>query len=231
MNIKQISSLVAVSFAATASLGVSEARSLYVIGSTLNIAGALQVEGLASAPPGVGLFADPGSTLPGTSGTGAISDATCDEDGEFCNLFVTSSTESFSSILAGLKADAITSFDPTDPSTLNNILILDDFAFSLTPGTVNILSADANGNFTFEAFGTVENTVTSATASVAFTGFSANGLLDDGVLGGDVLAGDDITGIGSYSGTIVVIPEPITLMGASLAAGLGAFFKRKTSKI
>ena len=84
-----------------------------------------------------------------------------------------------------------------------------------------------NGNFTFEANGFVESM--GETAPVIYTGFSANGLLDNGVLGGDVVSGDGFSGVGSYSGTIFVVPEPLTIMGTGIAAGFGAFFKRKCS--
>ena len=226
MTAKTTSTLLAVPFFAFAGLGIAnEANAALIRGSTLNISGALQTDG----PPESGsiLFADPGSSLPGTNGA-VLSDTTC-EVGETCDLFVTSTTSSFTSIPIGLNDDAVTSFTPSGPGIIAfDILTLGDFTFSIDKRTIEIDVVDNIGNFSFNAMGFVESRE-GEFAKINFTGFTANGLLDNGVLGGDVIAGDGFSGVGSYSGTVIVVPEPLTMMGAGLAAGFGAFFKRKFS--
>ena len=228
MTIKSMSSFVAIPFLALTSLGIASSAKAAVLeyGSTLNISGALQVFG----PPETGsnLFANPGSILPGTDAIPAISDTTCVVGSEACDVFVTSTTGSFDAIDIGLNEEAIISFTPSVPGVLDDVLVLGDFSFGIDRDSIVIEAVDAiNGNFTFEAVGFVE--FMGEFAKVNYTGFSANGLLDDGILGGDVVAGDGFSGVGSYSGTIFLVPEPLTIMGAGMAAGFGAFFKRKCS--
>ena len=100
-------------------------KAAIIVGSTLNVSGAVQVFG----PPETGsiLFADPGSTLPGTGAIPATSDTTCVTGA--CDLFVTSTTDSFSSIDIGLNDDAISSFTPSVSGILPDVIVLGDFFF------------------------------------------------------------------------------------------------------
>ena len=69
-----------------AALGASNAEAAILPNSTLNISGALQLDGSDFFSTDV-LISDPGSTLPGTGGS-PTSDNTC-AVGEACDVFVT----------------------------------------------------------------------------------------------------------------------------------------------
>jgi hypothetical protein len=214
--------------AATVGLASSANAAQFATGSTLNITGSLQLDSSNPADPKV-LFCDFGTANPAVQATAVV----CEPVGSSAQTFVPANgTLDFGSVPGG-TIGFVESFGQSGPTNIASFLTAGSLTFSLDKTTIVIVPGSVPNSFEFTALGTVSGPGFDPTP-VIYDGFTAQGLFDDGVNGGDFLAADLITGIGSYSGTIITVlsvPEPSSVISLVALGGLGlaGFVKRQKS--
>lgn len=235
---KILSLVSGLSIAGVASIGFSSVANAanFVGGDTLNFTGSLQLDNRIDGDNLI-IFTDFPATLP-SGGADPVIVEDFDGNPDYGQTFIpTTGTGGFSSI-SGNTTALVKTFgsggtgDAGGDGIVEDFLIIDNFVVDLDLGTVDIQPTAIPGSFSFDARGTVLDTNDGTFAPVEFVGFTAQGLFDDAVIGDDVVANDSVTGIGSYSGTQIVVidvPEPATTAAFLLLGGLaaGGALKRK----